>query len=301
MSISILLSWSGGVWARRLAVVGHHAARRGGLCRAFKMVSPKYRSETRILIEPRAPAFANAQAADANASQLLDELNISSQVQLLQSADLIKQVISSQKLYDLPNLDAAADSSALGDILIALNLKKSPLANPPEERVINASAERLQVYQVFAPASLVSPSPRRTRHLQRGSRTPWRPLTWPSRAAPSSTPTRKPRAGWSLRSRRFRTKVSEAEQKVAEYRTARGLLLTNGGGNFQTQQLNDISAELDARAWRQGERPGACAIRAQCAVVRRAVRHVAGHHVVAGDPAAEGNGIWPAVVDIRPL
>ena len=85
-----------GVWARRLKVVAITLLGAGVAFAGAKMISPKYRSETRILIEPRAPAFATAQATDANATQLLDELNISSQVQLLQSADLIKQVISSQ-------------------------------------------------------------------------------------------------------------------------------------------------------------------------------------------------------------
>lgn len=120
------------VWARRLKVLAITALGAGVAFTGAKMISPKYRSETRILIEPRAPAFANAQAADANAGPLLDELNIASQVQLLQSADLIKQVINSQKLYDLPEFDAAANGSALTDILVALHLKKNPYENPPK-------------------------------------------------------------------------------------------------------------------------------------------------------------------------
>ncbi len=46
------------VWQRRLRVIAITLA---GACLAFavaKVVSPEYRSETRILIEQRAPAFA---------------------------------------------------------------------------------------------------------------------------------------------------------------------------------------------------------------------------------------------------
>ncbi|MDM9648533.1 Wzz/FepE/Etk N-terminal domain-containing protein [Rhizobium sp. S163] len=233
-----------GVWARRLKVVAITLLGAGVAFAGAKMISPKYRSETRILIEPRAPAFATAQATDANAGQLLDELNISSQVQLLQSADLIKQVISSQKLYDLPEFDAAANSSALGDILIALHLKKSPLANPPEERVIDAFVERLQVYQV--PGSRVigitftSKDPALAATIPNAMAAAYLAKQSGAKLDSNSEATR-----WlEPEIENLRTKVSDAEQKVAEYRAAHGLLPTNGGGNFQTQQLNDISAEL---------------------------------------------------------
>ncbi len=233
-----------GVWARRLKVVAITLLGAGVAFAGAKMISPKYRSETRILIEPRAPAFATAQATDANATQLLDELNISSQVQLLQSADLIKQVISSQKLYDLPEFDAAANSSALGDILIALHLKKSPLANPPEERVIDAFVERLQVYQV--PGSRVigitftSKDPALAATIPNAMAAAYLAKQSGAKLDSNSEATR-----WlEPEIENLRTKVSDAEKKVAEYRAAHGLLPTNGGGNFQTQQLNDISAEL---------------------------------------------------------
>ena len=90
------------VWQRRIRVVAITLA---GACAALviaKLVSPEYRSETRVLIEQRAPAFATTApgGGDAASTNVLDELNIASQVQILQSADLIKQVITDLKLYD---------------------------------------------------------------------------------------------------------------------------------------------------------------------------------------------------------
>ncbi|CCM75092.1 GumC family protein [Rhizobium mesoamericanum] len=232
------------IWTRRLKILAIAAMGAGVAFTGAKMISPKYRSETRILIEPRAPAFANAQVNDTNAGPLLDELNIASQVQLLQSADLIKQIINSQKLYDLPEFDAAANGSALTDILVALHLKKNPYENPPEERVIDAFTERLQVYQV--PGSRVI-------GITFTSRDPKLAATIPNAMAAVYLATQ---SGAKLDSNseatrwlepeieNLRQKVNDAEQKVAEYRAAHGLLPTNGGSNFATQQLNDISAEL---------------------------------------------------------
>ncbi|QFY59731.1 chain-length determining protein [Rhizobium grahamii] len=232
------------VWARRLKVVTITLLGAGVAFAGAKMMSPKYRSETRILIEPRAPAFANAQTNDAGASPLLDELNIASQVQLLQSADLIKQVINSQKLYDLPEFDAAASGSAFSDLLVALHLKKSPLESPPEERIIDAFTERLQVYQV--PGSRVigitftSKDPRLAAQIPNAMAAVYLSKQSGAKLASNSEATR-----WlEPEIETLRQKVSDAEQKVAEYRAEHDLLPTNGGSNFPTQQLNDISAEL---------------------------------------------------------
>ncbi|WP_431321991.1 GumC family protein [Rhizobium sp. YTU87027] len=232
------------VWARRLKVLAITALGAGVAFTGAKMISPKYRSETRILIEPRAPAFANAQVNDTNAGPLLDELNIASQVQLLQSADLIKQIINSQKLYDLPEFDAAANGSALTDILVALRLKKNPYENPPEERVIDAFTERLQVYQV--PGSRVigitftSKDPKLAATIPNAMAAVYLATQSGAKLDSNSEATR-----WlEPEIENLRQKVNDAEQKVAEYRGAHGLLPTNGGSNFATQQLNDISAEL---------------------------------------------------------
>ncbi len=232
------------VWARRLKVLAITALGAGVAVTGAKMISPKYRSETRILIEPRAPAFANAQVNDTNAGPLLDELNIASQVQLLQSADLIKQVINGQKLYDLPEFDAAANGSALTDILVALHLKKNPYENPPEERVIDAFTERLQVYQV--PGSRVigitftSKDPKLAATIPNAMAAVYLATQSGAKLDSNSEATR-----WlEPEIENLRQKVNDAEQKVAEYRAEHGLLPTNGGSNFATQQLNDISAEL---------------------------------------------------------
>lgn len=232
------------VWERRLKVVAITLIGAGVAFAGAKMIAPKYRGETRLLIEQRAPAFANTQTSDAGAGPLLDELNIASQVQLLQSADLIKKVINSEKLYELPEFDEAANGSALTDILVALHLKKNPAENPPEERVIDAFTERLQVFQV--PGSRViginftSKDPKLAARIPNAMASVYLATQSGAKLDSNSEATR-----WlEPEIEGLRQKVNDAEQKVAEYRSQHGLLPTNGGSNFPTQQLNDISAEL---------------------------------------------------------
>ncbi|MBA5803433.1 exopolysaccharide transport family protein [Rhizobium changzhiense] len=233
------------VWARRLRILTITLAGAGVAFAGAKIMSPQYRSETRILIEPRAPAFASTQQAnDASAGPLMDELNIASQVQLLQSADLLKKVINDLKLYNLPEFDDAASGSAMSSILVKLHLKKDPLENPPEERVIDAFVERLQVYQV--PGSRVigitftSKDPKLAAAIPNAMANVYLSTQSGAKLDSNSEATR-----WlEPEIEGLRQKVSEAEKKVAEYRTSHGLLQTNGTTTFPAQQLNDISAEL---------------------------------------------------------
>ncbi|OAV55587.1 chain-length determining protein [Rhizobium sp. WYCCWR10014] len=233
------------VWARRLRILTITLLGAGVAFAGAKIMSPQYRSETRILIEPRAPAFASTQQAnDASAGPLMDELNIASQVQLLQSADLLKKVINDLKLYNLPEFDDAASGSAMSSILVKLHLKKNPLENPPEERVIDAFVERLQVYQV--PGSRVigitftSKDPKLAAAIPNAMASVYLSTQSGAKLDSNSEATR-----WlEPEIEGLRQKVSEAEKKVAEYRTSHGLLQTNGTTTFPAQQLNDISAEL---------------------------------------------------------
>ncbi|ANL33680.1 MULTISPECIES: GumC family protein [Rhizobium] len=233
------------VWARRLRILTITLVGAGVAFAGAKIMSPQYRSETRILIEPRAPAFASTQQVnDAGAGPLMDELNIASQVQLLQSADLLKKVINDLKLYNLPEFDDAANGSAMSSILVKLHLKKNPMENPPEERVIDAFVERLQVYQV--PGSRViginftSKDPKLAAAIPNAMANVYLSTQSGAKLDSNSEATR-----WlEPEIESLRRKVNEAEKKVAEYRTSHGLLQTNGTTTFPAQQLNDISAEL---------------------------------------------------------
>ncbi|ULR46503.1 Wzz/FepE/Etk N-terminal domain-containing protein [Rhizobium sp. K102] len=233
------------VWARRLRILTITLVGAGVAFAGAKIMSPQYRSETRILIEPRAPAFASTQQVnDAGAGPLMDELNIASQVQLLQSADLLKKVINDLKLYNLPEFDDAANGSAMSSILIKLHLKKNPMENPPEERVIDAFVERLQVYQVpgsrVIGISFTSKDPKLAAAIPNAMANVYLSTQSGAKLDSNSEATR-----WlEPEIESLRRKVSEAEKKVAEYRTSHGLLQTNGTTTFPAQQLNDISAEL---------------------------------------------------------
>ncbi|NTJ63980.1 chain-length determining protein [Agrobacterium rhizogenes] len=233
------------VWRRRVRVVAITLA---GACAAFaiaKVMSPEYRSEARILIEQRAPAFATTTSGnDAGAGPLLDELNIASQVQILQSADLVKQVITNLKLYDRPEFAAGNNGAALSDILIKLHLKRAAADKAPEERMLDAFNSRLQVYQINSSRvigiSFTSRNPDLAASVPNAMAQVYLSMQSGAKLDSNSEATR-----WlEPEIAKLRDKVSEAEKKVADYRSANGLLQTSQNNNFATQQLADISTQL---------------------------------------------------------
>jgi uncharacterized protein involved in exopolysaccharide biosynthesis/Mrp family chromosome partitioning ATPase len=235
------------VWRRRLRVLMIVVAAAIAALVVAKLVSPEYRSETRILIEPRAAAFAttSTEASSAgNDGSLLDELNIASQVQILQSADLIKQVITQLKLYDQPEFEDSTKSSALSDLLVKLHLKKNSTDKAPEERMLDAFTERLQVYQINTSRVIgiqfTSRSPELAESVPNAMAAVYLSMQSGAKLDSNSEATR-----WlEPEIANLRIKVADAEKKVADYRTANGLLQTSDTSTFSSQQLTDISAQL---------------------------------------------------------
>ncbi|MBO9133163.1 GumC family protein [Rhizobium sp. L80/93] len=235
------------VWRRRLRVVLIVTAAALVAFVIAKVVSPEYRSETRVLIEPRAAAFAttsNQASAGSNDASLLDELNIASQVQILQSADLIKQVITQLKLYDLPEFEDSARSSALSGLLVTLHLKKPSSDKAPEERILDAFTERLQVYQINTSRVIgiqfTSRDPKLAESVPNAMASVYLSMQSGAKLDSNAEATR-----WlEPEIANLRIKVAEAEKKVADYRSANGLLQTNDTTSFSNQQLTDISTQL---------------------------------------------------------
>jgi len=218
-------------------------------------ISPSYKSDAKLLIESRQPNFSASGTASSAVEPMPDELNIASQVQLLQSVDLIKQVSRDLKLHERAEFDPDSSPSAMTDFLVLFGLTKNPLELPPEERVINAFKEKLNVYQVdksrVIGIEFTSKDPKLAAAVPNAMMDVYRSLQSGAKLDSNSDAVR-----WlETEIANLRGKVSEAEQKVAEYRSSAGLMsLGSDQSSFSGKQLSDISTEL-ARV--RGERANA--------------------------------------------
>ena len=233
------------LWERRLRLVTVTA---GVAVLAFvgtRMVAPEYKGEAQVLIELRTPDFSErVQPTNSNADPILDDLGISSQVQVLQSTDLIKQVARDLKLSEREEFDPAANTSFFKRLLISFGVVKNPLDVAPEERVLKTFREKLQVYQV---------EKSRVIGLNFTSEDPKLAAAVPNKMAQvylamqsgAKLDTDSEAARWlEPEIASLREKVSEAEKKVADYRATTDLQRTGQDQTFAGQQLTNVSAEL---------------------------------------------------------
>ncbi|MDR6759584.1 uncharacterized protein involved in exopolysaccharide biosynthesis/Mrp family chromosome partitioning ATPase [Mycoplana sp. BE70] len=232
------------IWRRRRQVLLATVASAGIAFGVASLIAPTYRSETRLLIEAREPEFTTSADRSVGREPAIDELGVASQVQLLKSADLIKQVARNMKLYELPEFDPTANPSALSDILVAFGLKKNPLDLPPEERVLKEFQEKLIVYQAeksrVVAIEFTSRDPMLAASIPNEIAKVYLSLQSGAKLDSNSEATR-----WlEPEIANLREKVREAEEKVAKYRSSSDLLPTGENATFAVKQLNDISTEL---------------------------------------------------------
>ena len=116
------------------------------------VVTPKYKSQALILIEGRENAFLRPEAdkqTGAADSRQVDPEAVTSQVQILTSRDLARQVIKNLKLTDLPEFDPVKNGVSVTKVILSmLGLAKDPLSMGPEERALDAFYERLAVVPI---------------------------------------------------------------------------------------------------------------------------------------------------------
>ena len=233
------------VWDRRVKVLLATACVAALAFGAAKMIAPDYQSETRVLIESREPEFSSSnQNAQTASDRVFDESGILSQVQVLRSADLIKQVARNMKLYELKEFDPSADPSAISDLMVMLGLRKNPLEMPPEERVLKEFTSKLQVYQVEKSRVIAIAFTSKDRQLAAAIPNEMAKV-FLSVQSGAKLDTNSEATRWlEPEIANLREKVRDAEAKVAAYRSSSDLLPTGETTNFATRQLTDISTEL---------------------------------------------------------
>jgi len=256
----------GAIWRRRLLVLLSTVVMGGAAFGITSVMSPRYQAETRILIETRNPSLSSQQNQLPTPEPILDEAGVASQVALLQSNDLIKDVAKKLELGGRPEFDPAANPDPLTSVLVLTGLMKNPLDVPPEERVLKEFYKKLQVYQVEKSRVIA---------IQFSSKDPELAAKVPTEMAKvylalqsgAKLDTTNDTAKWlEPEIANLREKVRDAEAKVAEYRASSDLYRTGEQNTFAETQLGNISQEL-ARI--RGERANA---EARAANVREALK-----------------------------
>ena len=213
-----------------------------------QLITPRYMSESRVLIEARDNIYLRPDAdKDPADRSVIDEQAVTSQVQLVLSRDLARDVIAKLKLGELPEFDPVlAGISPIKAILGRLGIIKDPMSMTPEERVLAAYYDRLTAYAVEKSRVIVidfqSENPDLAAKVANAIASDYLVLQERARQDQART------AGDWLSGEidAMRKRVAEAEAKVEAFRSKTNLLVGNNNTTLSAQQLGDVNAQIAA-------------------------------------------------------
>ena len=258
----------GALWRDKFLIVAGIVIITGLAFLLLSSMTPKYRSEARLLIESSESIFTRPQGSDQRSdttSSLLDPEGIASQVEILRSSDLLMQVASDLKLDENEEFNPTGSMSSLKAGMVALGLIEDPKLVSPEKRILDAINERLDVYTV--PKSRVIGIGFTSQDKELAAKFPnalaAAYLELQSKAQLDSTGKAADYLADEIND--LKESVREAEAAVADFRASSDLLIGDGTNSsvLATQQLGQLSSELSrVRAERSSAEAKARSIKA---------------------------------------
>ncbi|HLG84251.1 MAG TPA: exopolysaccharide transport family protein [Bradyrhizobium sp.] len=217
---------------------------------AVNLITPRYRSEARILIDGRENVFLRPNGERNEERPTVDAEAVTSQVQLLLSRDLAREIIKKNRLAELPEFDPVLTGlSPVKSLLALVGIGRDPFTMTPEERVLDAYFERLTVYAVDKSRVIVvefqSRDPDLAARVANSIADGYLVLQQNARREQAKSASQ-----WlSGEIDSLRRKVAEDEAKVEEFRSRSSLFIGTNNTTLSNQQLGELNTQLNnARA-----------------------------------------------------
>ncbi len=235
------------LWAKKRWIVGLTLLATAIAFVGVNLVTPKYRSEARVLIETRENVFLRPEI-EKNAMErgaTVDQEAVTSQVQLILSRDLARDIIKKLKLADLPEFDPALRVPSLLRTMLSLTgFIKDIMTLTPEERVLKSYYDRLQVFQVEKSRVIAIEFDSQDAKLAARVANAIAEEYLVLQQAAKQNQTRSAGTWLSGEIETLRKKVAEAEAKVERYRSNTNLFIGTNNTTLSNQQLGEYNAQL---------------------------------------------------------
>jgi polysaccharide biosynthesis transport protein len=222
---------------------------------AVQLITPKYLSESRVLLEGRDNIFLRPEAdKDLMDRTTVDEETVTSQVQLVLSPDLARAVIAKLHLDKNPEFDPTLNGvSPFKAFLGRLGLIKDPTRMTPEERVLAAYYDRLTVYAIDKSSVIVidflSQDPKLAASIANAIADEY----LVRQRAAKQDQARTAVEWYSGEIAKLQQRVADAEAKVAAFTANSNLLEGPNNTTLSAQQLGDFNAQLAAARAQQAD------------------------------------------------
>ena len=221
---------------------------------AVEIITPRYRSEARVLFESRENVFLRPEAEKNGDGGAGDPDAAANEVQVAMSREVALDVIRQLKLAERPEFDPMLRGvSPLRSVLSAFGLARDPFKLSPEERALEAYYDRLTVYAVDRSRVIVIEFQASDPDLAaRVANTIAADYIDRQRAAKQDQS--RGASQWLVGEiKKLRGKVAEAEGRVADFRNKSGLLIGTNNTTLTGQQLGDVNAQLSAARAQQAD------------------------------------------------
>src|SRR5665213_3509785 len=216
---------------------------------AFTVVNamtPRYRSEARLLLEARQNVFLRADADKNTPANTIDPEAVTSQIQVVLSRDLAREIIKKEMLTGKSEFDPAVNGSPWRALLTLVGISRDPGTMSPEERTFESFYDRLNVYAIeksrVIAVDFSSADPDLAARVANDIAETY--LTMQQTTTQDQT---RAASSWLAGEiADLRKKVADAEAKVDDYRAKSNLFSGSNNTSLPTQQLTEINSQIAA-------------------------------------------------------
>ncbi len=214
---------------------------------AVNLMTPRYKSEARVLVEGRENIFLRPEADKAMIDRgSVDAETVTSQVQLILSRDLAREVIKDLNLAELPEFNAALNEFSPLSVLRTIGILKDPMSMALEERVLAAYYDRLTAFAIDKSRVIAIEFQSADPELAARGANMIAEKYLSFQQVAKQDQARSAGQWLSGELEKLRTKVSEAEAKVEDYRAKSNLFVGSNNTSLVGQQLTELSSQVSA-------------------------------------------------------
>jgi succinoglycan biosynthesis transport protein ExoP len=212
----------------------------------LQLVPSKYKGEAKVLIESTDGKFPGATRGVEEERALLDAEGISSQVQLLMSADLARRVAKRLDLAAVPEFRAAIAGSALNDLFSLIGLSSDSARSSVEEKVLKYYYENLEIYRLEGSRVIAVEYSAEDPELAAAVANTILDEYIALQASAKRETTEVAATAMEPQIQQLQREVQAARKAVADYRSRADLLVGKDNLTLNQQQLADISSKYSA-------------------------------------------------------
>lgn len=233
------------LWSKKTTIIGFTLFAAAAAFVVVNAITPRYRSESRLLLEVRENVFMRAEAEKNSAERsALDPEAITSQIQVALSRDVANDVIKKEKLNENPEFDSGG---GIGNALLNLvGLGRDPGSMSREERTFQAYYERLNVFAIEKSRVIAidfdSANPELAARIANSVAENYLSL----QQSAKQDQTRAAGSWLAVEIDKMRGRVADAEAKVEDYRARSNLYVGTNNTSLPSQQLTEINSQIAA-------------------------------------------------------